>query len=123
LSGYLESMGSDDGHAISYKALRRGTPVRASDGVEVGKVRRVLDNTRENIFDGLVIETRQGMRFVDAPEVARIAELAVTLTITPEEVAALPAPRSLMKERWDQAKIVRRTRRAGRDFKRRWDNR
>ena len=130
-------MHSDDGIAISYKALRRGTPVRASDGVEVGKVRRVLDNTRENIFgaarylrrllenifDGIVLETRQGMRFVDAPEVARIAELAVTLTITVDEVAQLPAPRSLMKERWDQATIVRRTRRAGRDFKRRWDNR
>jgi len=116
-------MDSDDGIAISYKALRRGTPVRASDGVEVGKVRRVLDNTRENIFDGLVVETRQGMRFVDAPEVARIAELAVTLTITADEVAQLPAPRSLMKERWDQATIVRRTRRAGRDWKRRWDNR
>jgi Mrp family chromosome partitioning ATPase len=113
----------DDGVAISYKALRRGTTVRASDGAEVGKVRRVLDNTRENIFDGLVIDTRQGMRFVDAPEVARIAERGVTLTITPEEVAALPAPRSLMKERWDQAKIVRRSRRAGRDIKRRWENR
>jgi hypothetical protein len=116
-------MDSDDGMAISYKALRRGTPVRASDGVEVGKVRRVLDNARENIFDGIVVETRQGMRFVDAPEVARVAELAVTLTITAEEVAQLPEPRSLMKERWDQATIVRRTRRAGRDWKRRWDNR
>jgi len=116
-------MHPDDGIAISYKALRRGTPVRASDGVEVGKVRRVLDNTRENIFDGLVVETRQGMRFVDAPEVARIAELAVTLTIPADEVAELPAPRSLMKERWDQATIVRRTRRASRDFKRRWENR
>jgi hypothetical protein len=116
-------MDSDDGVAISYKALRRGTPVRASDGSEVGKVRRVLDNTRENIFDGLVIDTRQGMRFVDAPEVARIAERAVTLTITREEVAALPAPRSLMKERWDQATIVRRSRRAGRNIKRRWENR
>jgi hypothetical protein len=113
----------DDGHAISYKALRRGTPVRASDGTEVGKVRRVLDNTRENIFDGLVVETRQGMRFVDAPEVARIAERAVTLTITAEEVAALSPPRSLLKERWDQSTIVRRSRRAGRDWKRRWGNR
>src|SRR3954471_7670057 len=113
----------DDGLAVSYKGRRRGTPVRASDGVEAGKVRRVLDNARENIFDGLVVETRQGMRFVDAPEVARIAELAVTLTITADEGAQLPAPRSLMKERWDQATIVRRTRRAGRDWKRRWDNR
>jgi hypothetical protein len=113
----------DDGLAVSYKALRRGTPVRTADGIEVGKVRRVLDNARENIFDGVVIETKQGMRFVDAPEVARIAERAVTLTIAADEVAELPPPRSLMRERWDQATIVRRTRRAGRDFRRRWDNR
>jgi len=113
----------DDGHAISYKALRRGTVVRSSDDVEVGRVRRVLDNTRENIFDGLVVETKQGMHFVDAPEVQHIAERAVTLAITADEVAELPAPRSLMRERWDQATIVRRTRRAGRAWKRRWDNR
>jgi hypothetical protein len=113
----------DDGHAISYKALRRGTVVRSSDDVEVGTVRRVLDNARENIFDGLVLETKQGMRFVDAPEVRHIAERAVTLTITAAEVAELPPPRSLMRERWDQATIVRRARRAGRDWKRRWDNR
>jgi hypothetical protein len=113
----------DDGHAISYKALRRGTPVRAADGTEVGKVRRVLDNARENIFDGIVVETRDGMRFVDAPEVARIAELAVTLTISAEEVRELPAPRSTVKQRWDHSTIVRRARRRGRDLRRRWDNR
>jgi hypothetical protein len=113
----------DDGYAISYKALRRGTLVRSADGVEVGKVRRVLDNTRENIFDGIVLETRTGDRFVDAPEVAQIAERAVTLTINADEVEQLPAPRSLLKERWNHATLVRRTRRAGRNFKRRWDNR
>jgi hypothetical protein len=116
-------MDFDDGIAISYKALRRGTPVRASDGVEVGKVRRVLDSTRENIFDGIVVETKAGMRFVDAPEVAHIAERAVTLTITAEEVAALSPPQSRLKQRFDQAPLVRRTRRAGRDWKRRWGNR
>lgn len=113
----------DDGLAIAYKALRRGTTVRSSDGIEVGKVRRVLDNTRENIFDGIVVETRGGMKFVDAPEVRHIAERAVTLTITAEEVAEQPAPQSVMSQRWNHSKIVRRTRRAGRDWKRRWDNR
>ena len=113
----------DDGHAISYKALPRGVPVLASDGTEVGKVRRVLDNARENIFDGIVVETRDGMRFVDAPEVARIAERAVTLTITAEEAASLPAPQSVMKQRWNHNTLVRRTRRASRDWKRRWRNR
>jgi len=87
-------MSDDDGHAISYKVLRRGTPVRSADGVELGTVRRVLDNAREHIFDGIVIDTRSGQRFVDAPEVARIAERWVTLTIDAAEATQLPEPRS-----------------------------
>jgi hypothetical protein len=67
--------------------------VISSDGVEVGKVAEVLDNPREHIFDGLVVETGGGeRRFVDAPEVARTAERAVTLTITAADCADLPPP-------------------------------
>ena len=105
------SVPDDDGLAVSYKALRRGTRVRASDGTEVGKVVRVLDNVREHIFDGIVIETRHGRRFVDAPEVEHIAERAVTLTISPDEVEALPVPRSRVVERVEQMPLVRRARR------------
>ncbi|MCU0314479.1 MAG: hypothetical protein MUC84_10535 [Solirubrobacteraceae bacterium] len=83
-------MTDDDGHAVSYKVLSAGTPVRAADGTPVGTVLEVLENTAEHIFDGLVIETPAGRRFVDAPEVARIAERAVTLTLSAEDAAALP---------------------------------
>ena len=84
---------SDDGHAVHYTALERGTPVISSDGEEVGTVAEVLDNYREHIFDGLVIRTTGGeRRFVDAPEVARTAERAVTLNITAAETADLPPP-------------------------------
>ena len=84
---------ADDGHAVHYTALERGTPVISSDGQEVGKVAEVLDNYREHIFDGLVIETAAGeRRFVDAPEVARTAERAVTLTIPSAEIDRLPPP-------------------------------
>jgi sporulation protein YlmC with PRC-barrel domain len=83
----------DDGLAVHYSALQRGTPVISSDGQEVGKVVQVLDNYREHIFDGLVIETTDGARrFVDAPEVARTAERAVTLNISAGEVARLGPP-------------------------------
>jgi Mrp family chromosome partitioning ATPase len=82
----------DDGSAISYKLLEPGTPVYAADGGELGKVRQVLEAEREHIFDGIVIDTPSGQRFVDAPEVARIAERAVTLSIDAAEAAALPAP-------------------------------
>jgi hypothetical protein len=84
---------TDDGHAVHYTALERGTPVFSSDGEQVGTVEEVLDNLPEHIFDGLVIRTSGGeRRFVDAPEVARTAERAVTLTITAAECAELPPP-------------------------------
>ncbi len=84
------SPSDDDGHAISYQVLARGTPVVASDGDEVGTVREVLENVAEHIFDGIVIDTPLGQRFVDAPEIARIAERRVTLTLDSEAAAALP---------------------------------
>lgn len=80
----------DDGYAISYKVLERGTPVVDRDGGEIGSVRDVLENAAEHIFDGLVLDTPAGQRFVDAPEVARIAERRVTLTLDAEGAAALP---------------------------------
>ena len=118
----LRTVTDDDGVAISYKVLPRGTPVRSSDGVQVGTVRRVQDNVRENIFDGIVVDTRHGPRFVDAPEVARVAERAVTLTITAAEVAQLPAPTG-MKQRAEQATTMRRLKRWGRDLRNRWERR
>jgi len=81
----------DDGdHAISYKVLEQGTPVVDRDGGEVGSVRDVLENEAEHIFDGLVLDTPAGQRFVDAPEVARITARTVTLTLDSEGAAALP---------------------------------
>jgi hypothetical protein len=85
----------DDGHAVHYSAVQRGTPVYGSDEQLVGKVVEVLDNYREHIMDGVVFETPEGVRrFVDAPEVARTAERGVTLSIPSAEAAALPPPES-----------------------------
>ena len=103
----------DDGHAIGYLALPRGVPVVAADGTQVGTVHRVLDNEREHIFDGIVIDTPSGRRFVDAPEVARIAERRVTLTISAAEAAGLPEHRGL------RADLERSARRAGARWRRR----
>ncbi len=86
-------------------------------------MRRVLDNAREHIFDGIVIETPRGRRFVDAPEVARIYERAVILTITAEEAEQLPEPPSGIGLRMRDAGTVRRARRLGRNLRDRWDQR
>jgi hypothetical protein len=83
----------DDGLAVHYTAVERGTPVYDSNEAEVGKVAEILDNYREHIFDGVVVETPDGARhFVDAPEVRRTAERGVTLTISGDEVRQLPPP-------------------------------
>ena len=80
-----------DEYQIGYQALPRGVPVEASDGTQVGTVYRVLDNAREHIFDGIVLDTPTGRRFVDAPEVARITTQRVVLTIDAAEAERLPA--------------------------------
>jgi hypothetical protein len=83
-------MTSDDGRQIGYKVLPRGVPVHASGGERIGTVHRVLDNAREHIFDGIIVSTPNGRRFVDAPEVARITDKRVTLAIDAEEAKGLP---------------------------------
>ena len=86
-------MGEDDGYPVHYAAVKRGTPVYASDGQQVGVVDEVVDNYREHILDGFIIEGGGGeLRFVDAPEVARTSERAVRLTIDSAAAAQLPTP-------------------------------
>jgi hypothetical protein len=88
-----DRQGLDEGHAIHYSAVQPGTPIYSSDGIEVGRVREVLDNHKELIFDGLVFEDDGGgLRFADAPEVARTAERAVILTLDAEQARRLGPP-------------------------------
>jgi hypothetical protein len=103
----------DDEHQIGYKALPRGVPVMTSDGLELGRVHRVQDNEREHIFDGIVVTTRDGRVFVDAPEVARITARQVTLTISAEEAQDLPAHRGF------RGTLETHAKRTGRRWKRR----
>ncbi len=80
----------DLGDPIAYLVLEPGTPVYSSDGVQVATVRRVLADGASDIFDGLVLAGDGPDRFVDAPEVARIHERGVLLSLTAEQAAALP---------------------------------
>ena len=74
-------MTDDHGDPIAYTALQTSTHIFSSDDVELGTVERVIENKKEHIFDGIVMRTGNGLRWVDAPEVARITERRVTLTI------------------------------------------
>ena len=75
---------SDDGNPIAYGLLQVGTPIFARDDVALGEVERVIDNPKEHIFDGIVMRRDGRLVWVDAPEVGRITDRRVTLTIDAE---------------------------------------
>jgi hypothetical protein len=83
-------------HAIGYQVLPRGTPIEASDGTQVGTFEKAIHHRREHMLDGIVMKTRDGRLFVDAPEVARITNLRIILTIDSSEVRDLPAHRGVL---------------------------
>lgn len=82
----------EHGHRIAFEALERGVRVEASDGREVGTVKKVMIVHEKHLFDGIVVKTLAGERFVDAPEVDEIFERLVTLKIDGDEADRLPEP-------------------------------
>ena len=83
-------MADDRGAPIAYMVLEEGTPVHTADGVEVGTVKRVLADVGADVFDGIVVETEGGEKFVDAPEVDALFERLVVLTIGADRARELP---------------------------------
>jgi hypothetical protein len=80
------------GAPIAYTVLAEGTAVQGRDGGEVGSVRRVLADEGADIFDGLILDTPDGERFVDAPQVAELYERLVILAMIAEDAKRLPEP-------------------------------
>lgn len=79
-------------HPIAYTALQPGTPVHTSDGHPFAVVQAVLVDELVSVFDGIVVETSDGSRFVDAPQIASIWTSHVSTTLSAEQAAALPEP-------------------------------
>ena len=79
-------------HPIAYTALQPGTPVRTSDGHHFAAVEAVLVDELVSVFDGIVVETADGRRFVDADQIASIFTSHVRTTLSREQAANLPPP-------------------------------
>jgi hypothetical protein len=85
-------MAVDCGSPISYLVLAQGTPVYASGREQVGTVDQVLYVEEEDVFEGILIQTDDGPRFVDADRIDGIYERCVLMTMTPEQAKRLPEP-------------------------------
>jgi len=82
----------DDGRPISYRALEVGTAVVSSTESEFGTVEHVLQIPELDIFDGIAVKTKRGLRFVDRDQITDITTTRFQCALTDEEAAALPAP-------------------------------
>jgi|SRR6478736_6870078 hypothetical protein len=79
-------------HPIAYTALQPGTPVQTSDGSNFATVQAVLVDEKVSVFDGIVVQTAEGTRFVDADHIGSIYTTYVCTTLSAEQAANLPLP-------------------------------
>jgi hypothetical protein len=81
-----------DSEAISYQAAVRHSPVLASTGETIGHLEHVLEVPDLDVFDGIVISTHDGLRFIDANHVTRITRADLFTDLDEAQAADLPAP-------------------------------
>ena len=78
--------------AVSYQAAVPHSPVLRSDGAIIGHLQHVLEAPDLDLFDGIVISTHHGLRFIDAKHVTRITRARVVTDLDEGQAAELPAP-------------------------------
>ena len=77
---------------ISYMAAVRGTPVLTSAGTQIGTLEHVLQVPEVDVFDGIVIATKAGLRFIEADDVQQITRDHIRCSLDDAQAAQLPAP-------------------------------
>jgi hypothetical protein len=82
----------DDEMPIAYSALQKGTPVVSVSGTQFGVVEHVLEIPAEDLFDGIVVSTAEGLRFVDRDQIDNITTAQVRCVLTDEQAQTLSPP-------------------------------
>lgn len=66
--------------------------MQTRDGAPFATVQRVLVDEKVSVFDGIVVLSKAGTRFVDADQIESIRTSHVRTTLSVEQVANLPPP-------------------------------
>jgi hypothetical protein len=82
---------TDDG-AISYEGAVHGTPVLSSSGKTIGTLEHVLEVPELDVFDGFVVATKAGLRFIDADQVEEITRSHIRCSLDDAQASQLPPP-------------------------------
>jgi hypothetical protein len=66
--------------------------MRSSSGREFGTLEKVLEIPEEDLFDGVIVKTSAGHRFVDRDQIDEITTRYITCNLDDAAVEALPPP-------------------------------
>lgn len=78
--------------AVSYQAAVPGTPVLTRSGREIGTLEHVLEVPSLGLFDGIVVATDWGLRFIAAGDVELITVRHVRCSLDDAQAARLSPP-------------------------------
>jgi hypothetical protein len=81
-----------DDTPISYQAAVPGTVVLSTTGTEIGTLEHVLEVPEVDVFDGIVIATGAGLRFIDADNVQQITRSSIQTNLDDTQASQLAPP-------------------------------
>jgi hypothetical protein len=87
-----EAVVSEGAEPVSYEGVPLGVPVLSSSGEQFGTLDKVLEIPSEDLFDGIIVHTRDGRRFVDRDQIAEITTKFIKCDLDDNETSSLPEP-------------------------------
>jgi hypothetical protein len=83
---------SDSAEPVSYEGVPTGVPLLSSTGQQFGTLEKVLEIPSEDLFDGVIVKTDHGRRFVDRDQIIEITTKYIRCSLSDNEAADLPEP-------------------------------
>ena len=83
---------NEDAQPVSYEGVPVGVPLLTQAGEPFGTLVKVLEIPSEDLFDGVIVETHDGQRFVDRDQISQITTEYIKCDLDGAAVAQLPEP-------------------------------
>lgn len=83
---------SDDAQPVSYEGVPQGVPLLSLAGHRFGTLEKVLEIPSEDLFDGVIVSTEHGRRFVDRDQILEITTEYIKCDLDDQAAASLPEP-------------------------------
>lgn len=77
---------------VSYEGAPRGVPMLSATGQQFGTLAKVLEIPSEDLFDGVIVKTHHGQRFVDRDQISEITTEYIKCDLSDQQAADLPTP-------------------------------